>query len=133
MKPGSFNSYISSPAGLPKLAVIPGAHVAVALPAINGTVAPGFKGYLGQGTALAADGFIHLPRSGIKIVTALTATRTLLPGRPAGRTTGWLVGEAFFGKKLLLAGSKNKLRATFLARQSFVLIDHHTLPKGYSP
>lgn len=91
---------------------------AVAIPAVNRTIATGLKGYLSFGTTLSTYSSISLAL--LAIATSATGSFGF-SGSSALRTTSRLIGKALFSVEFLLASGENEVFATVFAGQSLVV------------
>jgi hypothetical protein len=109
-----------------------------AVAAVDGLVATRLKRHFGRLSALAARGLEHLATAAASgsaataaaVASATTAARTALrlTRRSAFRAAIRLILKAFARKKLLLAGTKNKLAVTINAAQGFVSVHLRVFP-----
>src|SRR5205823_8088185 len=96
------------------------AHGVEAGAAIDRPVAARQERHLGAGTALGADGRVHLAARAAAVLVRGSAIARVAARRPAGRAAARLVHQAFEREELLLTGREDEVRAAFAATQHFV-------------
>lgn len=94
---------------------------AVAVTAVNGTVATGSEGNFGFATAAVADYVKHLP------FAACATPGFVLPATPAFRAAGREVFESFLSVELLFTCCKYELVSALLAGQDLVFKCHSNI------
>jgi hypothetical protein len=97
-----------------------------ALPAIDGAVTSGLKGYLSLLATVGADHRIHLAGATATAPVAASTPASL----PAAGTALGLIGEAAAGVVLLILGREREFGSALDAGQSLVCVRHSTTSFG---
>jgi len=112
-------------------------YFTVAIAAVDGLIATGFKGYFGFPAAFGTGGGKHLALGPVSAVSVASASVTVpvtfrLPGLAARGAALGLVGVASGRIELLLAGAESERSSTIGALDGLVLKTHRMTPLFFS-